>query len=120
MIRGIVLYRAGRFEEAIQRLNESIVAQNGDGVFQDWLFLAMAHHRLGHADEARKWLDKTIQWAEQADANKPGVEPLAWNLRLELQLFRREAETLIEGKSAALHRLHDSWEWRLLTGWPRP
>ena len=23
-----------------------------------WFFLAMTHHRLGHADEAKQWLDK--------------------------------------------------------------
>jgi tetratricopeptide (TPR) repeat protein len=92
--RGIVLYRAGRFEEAIQRLNESIAARNGDGIFQEWLFLAMAHHRLGHAAEARQWLDKTIQWAEQKQAD---AEPLTWLQRVQLQLLRREAEGLIDG-----------------------
>jgi Flp pilus assembly protein TadD len=33
---GVALYRAGRYEEAITRLNESIVAQGGEGVPQDW------------------------------------------------------------------------------------
>jgi tetratricopeptide (TPR) repeat protein len=82
---GAALYRAGRFEEAIQWLT-----RNGDGGFQGWPFLAMAHHRLGHAAEARQWLDKTI-----ADA-----KPYDWVTRWELQLLRREARELIEGKAA--------------------
>src|SRR5262249_11805126 len=94
---GAALYRAGRFEEAIQRLNTSITAQNDDGVFGDWLFLAMAHHRLGHAAEARNWLDKTIQGEAKKKADR---EPLGWVQRLQLQTLRREARELIEGKAA--------------------
>jgi WD40 repeat protein/tetratricopeptide (TPR) repeat protein len=94
---GAALYRAGRFEEAIQQLNAAIAARNGDGVFGDWLFLAMAHHRLGHAAEARQWLDKTIQWEAKQKADR---EPLTWVQRLELQTLLREARELIEGKAA--------------------
>ena len=93
---GAALYRAGRFEEAIQRLNASIAARNDDGVYGDWLFLAMAHHRLGHAAEARQWLDKTLQW----EAKKADAVPVRWNDRMELQFLRREAQELIEGKAA--------------------
>jgi hypothetical protein len=52
-----------------------------------WFFLAMAHQRLGHAREARVWLEKTQKQMEQkssADAS--------WNRRLTLQLLSREAE----------------------------
>ena len=31
-----------------------------------WFFLAMANHRLGHAAEAKKWLDKAGQWSDLA------------------------------------------------------
>jgi hypothetical protein len=27
--------------------------------------LSMAHHRLGHREEAKKWLDKAVAWTEQ-------------------------------------------------------
>jgi WD40 repeat protein/tetratricopeptide (TPR) repeat protein len=93
---GAALYRAGRFEEAIQQLNAAIAAQNGDGLFEDWLFLAMAHHRLGHAAEARQWLDKTIQWEAK---RKDDAEPLDWVARWELQILLHEAKELIEGKA---------------------
>jgi tetratricopeptide (TPR) repeat protein len=55
---GAALYRAGRFEEAIRRLEEGIRLRSGGTDPEDWVFLAMAHHRLGHRDEARRWLDR--------------------------------------------------------------
>jgi hypothetical protein len=56
-VLGAALYRAGRIDEAIARLDESVQAFGG-GVPQDWVFLAMAHHRKGRTDEARRWLEK--------------------------------------------------------------
>jgi tetratricopeptide (TPR) repeat protein len=55
---GAALYRAGRIDEAIARLDESVKASGGVGVPQDWAFLAMAHHKKGNDDEARRWLEK--------------------------------------------------------------
>src|SRR5262249_60567827 len=49
---GAVLYRAGRHEEAIQRLTESMHANPPEGTPSDWLFLAMAHPQLGHRGRA--------------------------------------------------------------------
>ena len=46
------------FEEAIRRLDEGIGKQDGQGLPQNWAFLAMAHDRLGHQSEARRWLDR--------------------------------------------------------------
>ena len=63
---GAALYRAGRFEEAIRRLNESIQALDGGDVPKGFAFLAMAHHRLGHRDEAKRWLDKLAAYQPKA------------------------------------------------------
>jgi Flp pilus assembly protein TadD len=87
---GALLYRAGRFGEAVRRLDESIARRDKVGTVQDFLFLAMAHQRLGNGEEARKWLDKSLR-ALQQDAGG------SWEQRLELALLRREAE-------ASLHR----------------
>jgi predicted Zn-dependent protease len=84
---GAVLYRAGRYSDAAARLNEAVAAHEGTGKVKDWLFLAMAHHRQGHADEAKKWLGKVTAtptgdfWADA-----------------EVELLRREARALIERK----------------------
>jgi hypothetical protein len=71
-----------------------------------WYFLAMAYHRLGHADEARRWLEKGIRGTEEAlkspgatpgkSGNAGGVLAPNWNRRLTLQLLRREAEQLVQ------------------------
>jgi hypothetical protein len=55
--RGAVLYRAGRFEEAAPVLREGIRIDLDALEFHGWAFLALAEHRLGHAD-----------WAKQAAA----------------------------------------------------
>ncbi len=88
---GAILYRAGRFANAVQCLNEAITLQGQGGTAFDWLLLAMAHQQLGHAAEARQWLDKAR--TEKSAASDP---PPPWSQRLELQLLRHEAESLIK------------------------
>jgi WD40 repeat protein/tetratricopeptide (TPR) repeat protein len=95
-----VLYRAGKVDEALQRFEEAMKLHGKGGMAWDWLFLAMAHHRLGHASEARQWLDKSIAWIQQLEDGKI-KEPLlggtlSWSNRLELQLLTREAEVLLK------------------------
>jgi WD40 repeat protein/tetratricopeptide (TPR) repeat protein len=117
LARGAALYRAGRWEEALGPLEAALTAPQGarrppprsvrwnpeafDRTGYELLFLAMAHHRLGHADEARQWLDRAARWMEQAPLPKTkegGDNPLyCWNQRLPHELLRREAETLLGG-----------------------
>ena len=65
----------------------------------DWIFLAMAHHRLGHAEEARKWLDKTVASIDRSAQDPPdGTSPdsrIYWKTRLYYRVLRHEAEDLI-------------------------
>jgi Flp pilus assembly protein TadD len=89
---GAVLYRAGRHREAISRLNEGIQARKGEAVMHDWIFLAMAHHRLGETAEARKFLAKATRHSLEKQA-------FSWE-RLEIELLRDEARSLIDGKAA--------------------
>jgi serine/threonine-protein kinase len=107
---GMALYRAGRYDEATKRLTEASVL-NADpyrtNMLYTWFFLAMAHHRLGHADQAHRWLEKATQGMDEAlkaaagppgnSTIAPGTIPPNWNRKLTLQLFRREAEELIGG-----------------------
>jgi serine/threonine protein kinase/WD40 repeat protein len=51
--RGVVLLRAGRFEDAAKALREGIKFQTEGGLYRDWLFLALAEHRLGNAEAAK-------------------------------------------------------------------
>jgi hypothetical protein len=49
------------------------------------VFLAMAHFRLGHRDEARRWLDRFRDRQPVGDASR------FWD-ELEIHLLRSEAE----------------------------
>jgi WD40 repeat protein len=85
---GAALYRAGRFAEAVRRLDEGIQKRNGAGLVADWVFLAMAHHRLGHADQARACFDRAVRWwGERKNLPAPYVS--------ELTSFRAEAEAVL-------------------------
>ncbi len=97
---GAALCRAGRFEEALARLREAIKASGGEGSALDWLFLAMTEQRLGHTDEAKRWLAKAARHIDDAAKDKT-AEPLSWEERTELQLLRREAETLLAAPAKA-------------------
>jgi tetratricopeptide (TPR) repeat protein len=85
---GAALYRAGRFEEAIRRLEKGIKARNGVAEPTDWPFLAMAHHRLGHRKKALSWLTRFRSYKPSTDPNK------SWH-ELEVRLLRSEAEAVI-------------------------
>jgi WD40 repeat protein/tetratricopeptide (TPR) repeat protein len=113
-VLGAALYRAGRFEEAVQRLNDACRAhkpgrERWHTIVHTWLFLAMAEQRLGNAESARNWLDRAaVAFAKReaqdaADGAAPGPSP--WNRWLTLQILRREAESLQKG--ATNHESHE-------------
>ena len=85
---GAALYRAGRFEESIRRLEEGIRERGGESLPQDWVFLALAHQQLGHRAEALRWLDRFQTY-------KANEKPDAFWDELEIRLLRTEAEALI-------------------------
>ena len=58
---GRALYRAGQYQLAIGRLEEARRGQRHGDEIDNWLFLAMAHSRLGHSSEARGYLSKATQ-----------------------------------------------------------
>jgi Tfp pilus assembly protein PilF len=80
---GVANYRAGDWQAARTALEKSMELQQGGNSF-DWIFLAMAHWRLGEKDKAREWYDRAVQWM---DKNQPTNE--------ELRRFRAEAAELL-------------------------
>jgi len=85
---GAALFRAGRFEESIRRLEEGIQRRGGESLPQDWVFLALAHHQLAHRPEALRWLDRFRTY-------RANEKPDAFWQELEIRLLRNEAEALI-------------------------
>ena len=93
--RGVVLYRAGQYAGAVTTLEKSLKAGQGQFDGFDLFFLAMAHHRLGDREEARRCLDRAIEWM-----GHPG--PLAADQAKELAAFRAEAESVLAGPTGEL------------------
>jgi tetratricopeptide (TPR) repeat protein len=97
-ILGAAHYRAGQFDQAAQRLEESIAAypsdqaRNGfDTMNYQQLLLAMAQWQLDRKDQARELLVKTLPAVEK-ELQAPSS---LWNRRATLELLRGEAESLI-------------------------
>jgi eukaryotic-like serine/threonine-protein kinase len=98
-VRGAALYRAGRFEESV------VCFETAAKMFRprawDWCFLAMAHHRLGHTEEARRCLVEAARWIDEANRvrldDPTGLGPVwgAWHEPVVYPLLLREAETLL-------------------------
>ncbi|MFI5455093.1 MAG: tetratricopeptide repeat protein [Isosphaerales bacterium] len=85
---GAALFRGGRYDDAIRRLEEGIRLRGGVSQDDEWVFLAMVHHRLGHRDEARRWLERLRN-------HQPSADPTQFWTELEIHLLRSEAEAVI-------------------------
>jgi Tetratricopeptide repeat len=72
----------------VRRLEERIQKRKGESSEADWVFLAMAHHRLGNHDEARRWLDRFRD-------RRPELAPNMFWYELEIRLLRAEVEAVV-------------------------
>jgi len=90
---GAILYRAGRLEQAVERLtaaSEMMEGSNSPSLpAYTWYFLAMAHHATEQPDEAKKWLGRAVK-------HKDDTARFSWNRRLTLKLLREETEALLK------------------------
>jgi len=85
---GVVYYRLGQLANAIKTLEEGIKANKEGGWAEDFLFLAMAHQRLGEAAKAQAYFDKAVKRIE-------AQPPLFPEAKEELDSFRAEAEAVL-------------------------
>jgi tetratricopeptide (TPR) repeat protein len=108
---GAALYRAGQFEEAIRRLDESIQIRGDGGDPRAFAFLALAHYRLGHRDEAERWLDKLV-----ASRPKQGFDFSKEDM--EIRILHREAESLVLGSRPAAPPIIPSAPTKKASGHP--
>lgn len=98
-ILGAALYRAGRYDEAVQNFEKA--AKVYPFRASDWSFLAMVHHRQGHSGEARRCLARAERWIESADQVKEDdtgrVQPAwgSWDEKVGFPLLLCEAKQLI-------------------------
>ncbi len=89
---GVAQYRTGRYVEAIEALDRSRTAGSSGLEGFDLFFLAMAHHQLGHRQEARGLYDQAVRWLGKQKG-------LPDTHARELAGFRAEAEAVLAGSA---------------------
>jgi WD40 repeat protein/tetratricopeptide (TPR) repeat protein len=104
-VRGLAAYRAGRFDDAIRRLEENQQAISGQLYLRELnqALLAMAYHRTNQPEKARKALDEAAGGIDRVlgpagDKNDLGR---GWNDLLNAAIIRREAEALLKKGDAS-------------------
>src|SRR5262249_4979590 len=85
---GVAQDRDGDWKAAVAALDKAVELSRG-GDAGNWLFLAMAHWKLGNDDEARKRYKQAAQWLEK---NKKALEKDRTGLAEQLASFQKEAE----------------------------
>lgn len=100
---GALAYRANRFEDAAELFERSLKTDQRPGrAVVNWVWLAVAQHRIGNTDEAHRWLDRAQQWLDQyQDGLPPNAEAelgLHFHNWLEANTLRREAEEMLRSK----------------------
>jgi tetratricopeptide (TPR) repeat protein len=98
-------FRSGDFKQAVERAVESNAGNWGEEAKSlNWFVLAMAHSRLGHAEDARASLEQAFKLAGPPNPSQiPGVDwpHMPSQDFVEFELLRREAEELINPKAEA-------------------
>lgn len=97
---GAALYRAGRYDEAILRINQSAETEGGYSPPENQAFLAMACYRLGRTAEAKRYLSALRASLKSFDS------AFSWEKVLVNSLLR-EVESIL-GSSAANPQLDHS------------
>jgi serine/threonine protein kinase/WD40 repeat protein/Flp pilus assembly protein TadD len=86
---GVVHFRLGQFDAAVDELQRAIQDNQGDAIADDLFFLAMSYHRLGDAAKARDNYDQALRWWRSQKELTP--------FRVtELTNFRAEADALLD------------------------
>jgi WD40 repeat protein/serine/threonine protein kinase/tetratricopeptide (TPR) repeat protein len=96
---GGILYRAGRFTDAVAALKQAAGDYSPGYSEHVDLLLALAHYRLGHVDEARRRLQRTDKGIERfaREALRPDrASVVSWSERVQLSILRREAEAVLK------------------------
>jgi WD40 repeat protein len=97
---GLAAFRAGRYERAVEQMMKSLDLGAGWAAAPlNYPVLAMAHHRLGHPDEARRWLGHAHSLSRDARQGRAwdlirGLRAAWWD-RVELRLLLREADAMV-------------------------
>ena len=104
---GTTLHRAGTLRGGPYTPGGGRQVESGPAGFLPWLALpGDAHDRLGHTDEARRWLDQAVKWIEREAPKRPEetarIPSLSWNHRLGASPHSPGGRGTDQGKAAAV------------------
>jgi hypothetical protein len=95
-VSAALLYRAGRYEEALKHLDEAVRVHGHGGAAWDMFLRALTLWRLNQPDKARDSLARGRDWQRRADGGQlkdpvfpNGPDQWHW---LELRLLERQAD----------------------------
>ena len=83
---GVTYYRLGEWQKALDTLHKAAEVNRGGSTAYDHYFLALCHHQMGQADQAKADYERAKTWQEQAKLNAPQAAELA--------VIRAEAEAV--------------------------
>jgi tetratricopeptide (TPR) repeat protein len=86
---GVAQYRAGQYREAAAALRKAVSLRKDGGTVSDWLYLAMAHGRLGNQEEGLQWYQKAVN----------GIAKQPWQSK-SLRRLQAEAEEVLRLKAS--------------------
>jgi len=96
-VLGAAYYRAGKYEEALRWLADSLERPWDVGRPLNQFLLAMVHRRMGHAERAEASFKESIRLYEEMESSRvdgavPAVFAADW---MTIQIYRREVEMLV-------------------------
>jgi tetratricopeptide (TPR) repeat protein len=93
---GMLDYRMGNFEQAAQRLKEAAIKDRRGGLVFNLYFQAMANHKLGRAEEARRLFDEgRTQFAAAYPSASQGDYGVFWRDWPNCVALEREAREVL-------------------------
>jgi tetratricopeptide (TPR) repeat protein len=103
--QGAVDCRRNRLREAVALFNRSLDVDGRSGTaVVNWLWLALASHKLGENERARRWLDKADAFLDSVGSELPANAEHLFGLHLhnwlEAHVLRREAAALLSPSPA--------------------
>ena len=95
-ILGLAHYRAGEWDNAISRLNESVQASPGSA-WAKWPALALAHYRRGDGEQAKVWLAQAEKWLQEQSAAGSEYGLFRGSDWFDFQIVIRKARSTLRG-----------------------